>query len=315
MNPERQQVIREQMQALVMGSIERMQIAHPRTQQVRLGPSDLGGCRELIRAKITGDIHTNGEPMPGVKWAAFVGTAVGDFIEKAVGDHGGADTQVNLTCTLPSGIKVTGNCDILLPNRGGVADLKGKDGLDEVLREGSSLEYKIQISAYLIGAHQAGLVDDDAVGVLIYYDRSGKNKQVITDAYTIEEARGWIDVAQERLDTIADAIAKGEHAPRDWDESRCFYWGCPMYNACWRGTQPDEAITDPVLIRAIHQYDEARELKKSAEKLIGNAKQELGAWEEEPVRGTIDGFTLDWKLRAGPQGTVNRQIDLRKQRD
>lgn len=314
MNETEQAAVRAELQAWLMGAVETMQNDTPRARQVRIGPSELGGCRRLLEAKITGEIAEIGKPMPGVKWAAFVGTAVGDLLETAARDYGGAQVQVPITCMLPSGIQVTGSCDILLPDQAGVIDLKGKDGIEEVQRTGASFEHLVQISAYLVGLRQSGLVHNDALGTLVYYDRSGKTKDIFTVSVTLSEAVGWIEKADERIADITKAIASGEHAPRDWDEPKCHWWSCPMYDACWAGTQPTDEIRDPDIIEAIRLYDEARAMKKTAERLIGNAKTTLGAWEENPVTGATEEFTLNWTLRAGSQGTVNRQIDLRRKR-
>lgn len=309
-----QAAVRADIQGWLMGAVEAMQDDTPRSKQTRIGPSELGGCRRLLEAKITGEFTEIGKPMPGVKWAAFVGTAVGDLLETAAEKYGGAQTQVKITCRLPSGIEVSGSCDILLPDRAGVIDLKGKDGLDEVQRSGASYDHLVQISAYLTGLNQAGLVNEDALGTLVYYDRSGKTKDIFTVSVTVSEAEGWIASADERITDIVNAIARGEHAPRDWDEPKCHYWGCPMYDACWAGTQPSNEITDPEIVAAIKLYDDARAMKKTAERLIGNAKTTLRAWEEEPVTGATEEFSLNWILRGGAQGTVNRQIDLRRKR-
>ncbi len=96
-----------------------------RSQQSRdriLGPSDLGGCRAKM-AHTLSDAPRNERSTP--PWAAFVGTWVGEGLERAYVDaHPGARRQVRIKVRLPSGRHTEGSCDVLDPDVG-VLDFKG----------------------------------------------------------------------------------------------------------------------------------------------------------------------------------------------
>ena len=335
MTPDEQAAIRAATQTATMGNVLAWDNARPRSTQTHIGPSELGHCREYVRAKVAGDEQRE---LPIVKWAAFIGTAVGEMLEEVMKTRG-AMTQTPVSYTLPRhGFQVHGSLDVLWPKVPAeydalpydppldgtvfnqVWDWKSKDGIDGVMREGPARKEWIQISVYLLAALDRGYVDEDGIGVLVYYDRSGKDKQVWTQAVTVREARGWIETAEERLDDVIAALAKpsygdGERHLRDEAESHCFYFGCPFYWQCWpESYQPDGVITDERSIKAMEQYDAGRELAKVAKKLQDEAKGILGVGEENPVAGRSDTWQLDWKLRES-YGVLVRQIDLRRRRD
>lgn len=313
MTPDENKAIRTETESWLMGAIRAFDDARPRSLQVHLGPSDLGHCREYIRATIAGDER---HEVPVVKWAAFIGTAVGDFMETAAAAHGGARTQVPVTYHLPRhGFTISGSADLVGPR--GVYDLKSKSSIDTVMKDGPERKEWVQISTYLLGLVEAGELGEDALGTLVYYDRSGSNKQVWTQSVTVPEARGWIEVAEERLDDVVQALATGAPAGghlRDQPEQWCFYMGCPFYRACWpEEYQPEGIITDPLIIEAMELYDYGRELAKTAKRIQEDAKAKLGVGEETPVEGRSEGWSLAWKLRES-YGVLVRQIDLRKVR-
>src|SRR3954467_5568246 len=99
-----------------------------------IGPSEIGGCRAYL-ARVIADVPFD-DDIDDVKWAAFVGTAVGARIEEAMADAypGEVITQVPVQVTLPtSGFKIAGNADIVRKGRG-VVDIKTVDGLETIRR-------------------------------------------------------------------------------------------------------------------------------------------------------------------------------------
>lgn len=324
MTPDENAEIRARVQATTFGAVKEYDDNKPRSRQLHIGPSEVGHCREYLRAKIAGDDE---QPSGATKWSAFIGTAVGDALEHVMSSTRGAVTQLPVSYTLPRhGFTVSGSLDVLWPKRGAdsdalrdtfneVWDWKSKDGIDGVMRDGPQRKEWIQVSIYLLAALDLGYVDEDAIGTLVYYDRSGKDKQVWTASVTVREARGWIEAAEERLDDVIRALADpaygdGERHLRDEAEQTCWYFGCPFYAQCWAGYEPAEKITDERLIAAMRQYDEGRELGKAAKKLQDEAKGILGVGEEVPVSGRSEDFSVAWKLRES-RGLLIRTIDVR----
>lgn len=318
MNEAQQQRIRAETQTIIHDALTEYEALKPRSTQLHIGPSEVGYCREYIRAKIAGDPQ---KPPAGVKWAAFIGTATGDMLESLM-EIEGARTQVKLSYLMPTtGIEVSGSCDVLWPQvddgaeNGAVWDFKSKDGLDGIMRDGPQRKEMIQVSIYLLAALAADHVREGAVGTLVYFDRSGKDKQVWTVSVDTDDARRWIEVAEELLADVEHALATGQsQGPlRDETEQKCWYFGCPFYDACWAGYQPDGEITDPAVINAMEKYDAGRQLQARAKKLMDEAKFELGVAEAEPIRGQSEDWMLDWKLRES-RGMEFRTIDLRRRR-
>lgn len=305
----------------VLEAVRKQQLAAPRTQQSDkriLGPSELGGCREYIRASIAGDPKA---PTTKVKWAAFLGTVTGDAIEEAVrAQIPGAVTQERVTVTLPGGTRATGSLDIRL-GRDGIIDLKSKSGITDIMSEGPSLKHLIQISAYLVGALQADLVDPDAYAALLYFDRSGDEKRMYAFVIDVEDAMYFLEVADRRLLDVADAMATGvsQSYLRDEPESWCFHTECQFYQACWGGEDynPTAPITAERSVKALRRYDKLRAIKKTAEAGIKQAKAELFpdmTDERTKIEGvTADGLQLKWRLTEnGKTGFISYTIDVRQ---
>lgn len=277
----------------------------PRTLQSQarvLGMSELGGCREYIRASIAGEPKTERNLL---KWAAAVGTAVGDWAERALEQHfPDIVTQETVTLSLPRlGIEVTGHLDGRI-GRAAIIDFKTKDGLAEVRREGGSYKEKVQVSGYLIAALQAGLVDDDASAHLIYIDRSGKEPKPHVISIDMAQAHALIASAEERLEDVAAALATGRHAQRDEPESWCFNVSCPFYDLCWAGYTPSEKITHPEELRKVQEFVDARQAEKEAGEIRAAKREALRG-----IEGVTEGLFPNWIVRWSVSSTATGETE------
>lgn len=304
----------------------------PRSQQVTLGPSELGGCREYIRATVMND---PGLPETGFKAAAFMGTAIGDLVERVFGEILGAITQREITTYLPrTKVTVAGSADAIIPPQvveipdspvkviltsGFVLDVKSKDGIAEIERYGASIENLVQISAYLVGAVDAGLLSKSSYGVLLYLDRSGSTKRFATVTIDYDEASRWIDLAEERLMDVQEVIAKGSPeedrwALRDKSPAWCFAIQCPFRENCWGGSEhrPTGKIVHPDDLEAVARYVRGRDLEKEGAELKAAANKSLAG----VVGITPDGTTVSWTGtgRRDPDGEPMLRLDVRVQR-
>jgi hypothetical protein len=297
----------------VMNMVGRWQQNAPRTIQSTmriLGMSEMGGCREYIRATIAGDPKS---PNDELKMPALMGTAVGDVIEEAVKEEEGAVTQDTLVLTLPrSGIKITGHSDFRFPNR--LFDTKSKDGLETVMRDGPSFKERVQLAGYFLAAVQEGKMTEEGTAHLMYVDRSGRTNKSWVYSMSYETAVGLIEAVEERIDDVKLALATGQsQVHRDEPESWCHAVKCPFFEACWKGYQPTGEITHPDHIAALRNYDAGRTLKKQAEDLIRSAKSALRPNDEKPVEGMSDEFSIKWKL-AERDGVQYDTIDVRRRK-
>lgn len=296
----------------------------PRTVQGMaggLGFSDLGGCREYIRASVVGDErHYPAHPL---KLPAFVGTWGGEGIEKAMAWKFGeaVKTQLTLRLDLGDGIVIQGSSDIIWLGQNAVIDLKSKAGLADIRREGPSEKEWIQISGYLVACIQTGLLDQSATAHLIYWDRSGSDPKAHAATIDYELALFYLSIARERLEAVAVAIEQGivQSYLRDMPESWCFAVGCPFYYQCWDGYMPTNEITDPNLIEAVAKFAQARDDEKAMTSLKAERRELLrqsnGAGEIHYVEGRTPDWIVKWTLVENPSGWVSERLEVRPRKD
>ena len=305
--------ISRELEDLVYDGLAEYDNGRARSQQSAarvLGMSDLGGCREFMRASIAGDPK---KPARELKWAAFCGTAIGDLAEKALAATRGAKTQRWVTVQLESGIEVSGSTDAtVLGNR--LLDFKTKDRLDEVVDSGPSYKQWVQVSGYLIGMIQAGEMPADSTASLVFLDRSGAQPRPVVFTITEAQARSYLEDADERLEDVAKALAtdRSQGELRDEPESWCWHVACPFFDACWGPDYQGQGVIDaPQHIAAMEKYDRGRRLEKKGDALKRQAKTELGAWlEADPPEGEGGGWRLKWTLSDRGR-FISRTIDLR----
>lgn len=270
----------------------------PRSKQLTLGPSEIGGCREYLRNVWMGTPRQEPD-----EWAtaAVMGTLVGEHVEKVAEKYMGALTEVPVVTTLPNDLTVAGHADIVLVKRNMVVDVKSKDKFDGVKREGPSLENCVQISIYALGLVQAGVLEEGCTAHLIYVDRSGETQILHEEILDWDQMEQYIEVGMNRLEDVVnvqDSIDQGNvEAARDLrDKTPPFCYSkkvqCPFRDACWLGSDwvPREEIEDPDILKIIDVYKDARD----TEKIGSNMRREY----REKLRGvsgvTPDGWAVTW---------------------
>lgn len=274
----------------------------PRSLQRGIGPSELGGCRERLRATWQGDPE---EPDPYWHVAAHVGTVMGDDLERIFKTKG-AMTQVSVTTKLPqTGLEVSGHADVVWPGRNRLGDLKSKDGLAGVRYEGVSLEYGIQLGVYALGLVQMGVLQEGCDAVLLYYDRAGNDLEFAAAVIPWEGLMRFVEIAELRLQQVVaaqEALDSGDTEPlhdlRDKPPSFCFSAKvmCPFRTACWSGSEYDSntVIDDESIMASAARYKEGRELEKRGASMKREARAELSG-----ITGQLaDGTRVGW----GPKG-------------
>lgn len=105
----------------------------PRNKQLQVGPSSVGGCRELLRAGLF-EPESLSEPETSWATAAHVGTVMGADLERIFGQRLGALEQQRVTASLTQlGIQISGAIDLLFMEENTVSDLKGNADIGGVL--------------------------------------------------------------------------------------------------------------------------------------------------------------------------------------
>jgi len=253
-----------------------------------LGISDLGTCSELVRRSLANISPSEDKDV----LAAFVGTAVGDHVERAIARrHPEAllGTSVRVFLQGDGGMyELTGHPDVVLP--WGIIDAKSVNGLQLVRRTGPTQQQLFQRHLYTKGASEAGLLAvplEEAKTANVWIDRSGATRQlhVHMDTYDpdiVMAATIW-------LDDVVYAWQNNEAArkepPRTWCEKVCGHF------ADCRGMDSDVEglITDPVTLTAVAMYQEGLALERQGKALKKEARPEL-----EGVRGNTGEWSIRW---------------------
>ena len=283
----------------------------------RLGPSDIGFCRQKAALMTKGVAATDSSP----KWAAAVGTSIHNYVEAAIkGLYPawilGSIDNLSVTATLPSGSEISGHPDIVIPEENTILDIKTVDGFAWVKRNGTSQQHKYQRHLYAMGCIAAGIFDPDKpvwVGN-IYFDRSGKEQQPLTfieemDHTLTDEIDSWVQ-------DVVYAVKNNEDASRDIPAAVCEKI-CSHFTAC-RGElemyDGGDIITDTETLTAIDMYVKARETSKQAEQEKKEAQLRL-----QGINGSDGSHQVRW-VEVAPT-TVNSfqkdgymRLDVRKLR-
>ena len=242
-----------------------------------LGMSDIGQCRSMLARMIAG--HER-RPRPSIKLAAFIGTAVGDLLERTWPD---ARSQVPVTVTLPESangtvLRVSGTADVVVND--GVVDVKTTGHIVLVRHGDIDFAHRAQISGYLIGLVQAGHFPDDAEpwAALVYIDRTAEEETPHAEIITLDQAYETLDIVVARLDDVTYALAHGiDHAPRDRPEPWCKV-ACPWYWEC-RGTDAttdaEGLIEDEQSLTAIDLYQQGKDMERDGRRLASQARDVL----------------------------------------
>lgn len=282
----------------ILEAMVRMEAEKPRSKQVKLGPSELGSCREYVRNVLAGSPRQESDAWPA---AAVVGTLLGDYMETAAEKYLGAIVQHSVTTELPNGLVVTGTADMIFPERNVLADAKSRDGFASLEADGPKLENLIQVSIYTLGLVQAGVLTEGAEAVLVYVDRSGENQTLRETVLSWEEIQTYVDLCVARLDEVLDAqehIDAGEleyaRALRDKTPPFCYSEKvlCPFRDLCWKGSEwvPDEVIANPETVANVAAYVVARQDESNARARRAELKEQLRG-----VSGlTPEGYSVTW---------------------
>ena len=282
-----------------------------------LGPSDIGFCRQKAVLMTKGVEATDSTPiMP-----AAVGTAMHTYTETAIKKMFptwlvGSIDNTRVTATLPSGAQISGSFDIAIPEDNTLLDIKTKDGLAWVVREGASQSNKFQRHLYVLGAIAAGIIDPNKTIYVgnAFIDRSGKNENIVVDT------QEWDPTLTDEIDSwISDvtyAVTHGEDASRDIPAAICERI-CSHFTACRGGltvNEGGEQITDNELLAAVSMYVEAGTMEKTAKNMKDEAKAHLLG-----VNGTTLTHQVRW-VQVNPSRVESfdkqgyERLDVRKVR-
>lgn len=264
-------IVQETIEGSMRGS-ERTQWA----QSQKIGVSDIGHCRRYLQLLVAGEPFSDED---GDSMAAFVGTAIGDLVEKNLGgDWVTQDTVVvTLDVETPGGavrLNLPGHPDAYSTELDRMVDLKSKASLEVARRYGPSLQQKIQPTLYAHALIAAGKLTPDCTVSLAYLDRSaqGGSRPVV---YSWKYDEQIVRLAQAWLSDVFEASVTGRDAPCDKERQWCMDY-CPFASVCRQHDTDVEGLLDEERAVAAEVYLEAMKDERDARRRKEQAKGILG---------------------------------------
>lgn len=273
-----------------------------------LGVSDIGTCHEYVRRMILGIPWTDEQDNFA---AAFVGTAVGEHVERAMAAKF-PEVQVQRKVVVHLRVRgyeldLPGTADIIVANDS-LIDVKTKDGLGVVRRTGLTKQQVFQLVLYAAALISEGVLSEDCMIGCAFVDRSGREPDPFVFGFRWTQA--LLDEAIEWLDDVVYAIENGETAMKDPPRAWCFAC-CPYASDCRGGdTDVEGLLDDPLIKDAVAVYTESNALIKQAEKDKKSALSIL-----DGITGSTGEFTVRW-IDIGPSEVAftrnaYKRIDIR----
>lgn len=291
----------------VFGSIQHFANNTERSMQqgnFKIGVSNLGHCSEFVRRTILQEPFTDTKDYT----AAFLGTAVGDYVEQAMlARWPGAIRQQSISVELDGDqgtYEVGGHPDIVvIPGSPAVIDVKTVDGLGKVMRTGPTQQQIFQRHLYALGCWQKKLfgdIDPEMIKTAnVWIDRSGREHRCHAHMDTFN----WsvVRAATMWLDDVVYAVRNGEEAQREPSREFCADW-CERFSAC-RASDTDVhgLLTDPDVLAAVDLHREAAALRKQASKMDTEAKNALHG-----IQGSTGSHTVRWTTVNGSHVSYDR---------
>jgi hypothetical protein len=274
-----------------------------------LGVSDIGTCHEYVRRMILGLPWTDEQENFA---AAFVGTAVGEHVERAIKVVFGDEVTIQRKVVVHLLVRgytldLPGTADIIV-SPDGLLDVKTKDGLGVVRRTGLTQQQVFQLVLYAAALIQEGVLPENPMIGCAFVDRSGREPDPYVFGFQYSER-----LLQDAIDWIGDVIYASENdevaqkdPPRPW----CFMC-CPYASDCRGGdTDVEGLLVDPVIKDAVAVYTESNALIRQAEKDKKSALSVL-----EGISGSTGEHTVRW-IEIGASDvaftrSAHKRIDIR----
>jgi hypothetical protein len=288
-----------------------------RSTQVKVGPSEIGFCRQKVALKIKETPKTDSGQMS----SAMIGTAIHAMLEQARGLLPNLILERELTIDLRVDgfdvLQLVGHADEIDPDENSITDWKTVDGFEWVKRHGPSQAHKFQRHLYALGAIQAGLVKEEGLIVRnAYIDRSGKDPSILVwqeafDPTLTDEVGQWVA-------DVLYAVKHGEDASRDIAAPTCEAISCEYFTACRGGLLPDtrgDQITDADTLDTLVAYLEGAKMEKDGKRLKTEMKERLagidgiGVTALGPIQ--VRHTTIGASYVAGYEKATSERIDVR----
>ena len=273
---------------LLVKALHEKENSRPRSTQVQIGPSELGGCRRKVWYRLNDQPETNDNEL---KLAAIMGTAIHSAIEKALDKTPGVVLEAAVE---HNGMKA--HVDCYFPDTGDVVDWKTVKAKN--LNYFPSLQQRWQVQTYGYLIEQSGLGKVHNVH-LVAIPRDGDERDIKVHSEKYDSS-----IALEALSWLA-AIKETNVAPEpERDESYCKFY-CKYYDATGEmgcvGLKKDSTKTEYLVIEDPDADKNALEyLQLDARiKELTEKKESLRASLEGLAGVTKSGIQVQWSTVKG----------------
>lgn len=273
---------------LLVKALHEKENSRPRSNQVQVGPSELGGCRRKVWYRLNDQPETNDNEL---KLAAIMGTAIHSAIEKALDKTPGVVLEAAVE---HNGMKA--HVDCYFPDTGDVVDWKTVKAKN--LNYFPTLQQRWQVQTYGYLIEQSGLGKVHNVH-LVAIPRDGDERDIKVHSEKYDSS-----IALEALSWLA-AIKETNVAPDpERDESYCKFY-CKYYDATGEmgcvGLKKDSTKTEYLVIEDPDADKNALEyLQLDARiKELTEKKESLRASLEGLAGVTKSGIQVQWSTVKG----------------
>ena len=268
---------------LLVTALHKKENSRPRSNQVQIGPSELGGCRRKVWYRLNDQPETNDNEL---KLAAIMGTAIHGAIESAL--DGQEDLMIETEVEY-NGMKA--HIDLFIPSSGDVVDWKTVKKQNLSYFPSQQQRWQVQVYGYLLD--KSGKGKPQRVN-LVAIPRDGDERDIKVHSEDYDEA-----VALEALSWLEAIKESGEAPSPERDESYCKFY-CKYYDASGElgcvGLKKEHTktelpeIKDQIAVEDISSYAQLDEQIKSLEKRKEALKERLGG-----ITGiTTNGYEIRW---------------------
>lgn len=263
--------------------------ARPRSKQVAIGVSALGGCRRQVWHKLNGDTETNATK----RLAAIMGTAIHASIEQAFA--GAKDVLIEHRVEIDGLPPAT--IDFYDVAAGEVVDWKTikLSGVNWFVSK--QKQWQVQVYGYLMARSGFEVKTVTLVGI----PRDGDEGDIIIHSEPYDEA-----IALEALAWLKDVEAMTEAPAPERDAGFCKSY-CGFYGSVCAGIPKDlsgELITDARTTNSAKRYVEINGLISALESEKDGLKEALTG-----VTGvTMDGIKVSWSEVRGRESVDLDQV-------
>ena len=260
----------------------------PRSTQVQIGPSELGGCRRKVWYRLNDQPETNPDQL---KLASIMGTAIHSAIEEALGKTEGVLLESEVEY---NGMKA--HVDCYFPETGDVVDWKTVKIKNLAYFPSQQQRWQVQTYGYLIEQSGLGKVQNVHL-VAIPRDGDERDIKVYSEKYDSSvalEALSWLE-----------AIKTSEVIPGpERDENYCAFY-CKFYDPSGEigcaGIKKERTKTEQIIIEDSEADKNALEYLQLDAKIkeLSERKDSL----KESLSGiagiTQSGVQLQWSTVKG----------------